>query len=96
MNFGNIKRIFTCAIIDQNDEYAYVGTSTGDVLEISIERALFKRLGPYNKLFSQGIASLGQLPNGDIIVGAGDGSLNKLSIQDMKIKRCFCKLVNPM
>ena len=87
MNFGNIKRIFTCAIIDQNDEYAYCGTSTGDVLEISIDRALFKRLGPYNKLFSQGITALGQLPNGDCIVGAGDGSLNKLSIQDMKIKK---------
>lgn len=54
---------------------------------MSIERALFKRLGPYNKLFSLGISALGQLPNGDIIVGAGDGSLNKLSIQDMKIKR---------
>lgn len=59
VNFGNIKRIFTCAIIDQNDEYAYCGTSTGDVLEISIDRALFKRLGPYNKLFSQGISALG-------------------------------------
>lgn len=80
MNFGNIKRSFTCAIIDQNDEFAYCGTSTGDVLEVSIDRALFKRLGPYNKLFSQGVAALGQLPNGDIIVGAGDGSLNKLSI----------------
>lgn len=80
VNFGNIKRIFTCAIIDKNDEYAYCGTTTGDVLEISIERALFKRLGPYNKLFSLGISALGQLPNGDIIVGAGDGSLNKLSI----------------
>ena len=52
MNFGNIKRSFTCAIIDNNDEYAYCGTTTGDVLEISIDRALFKRLGPYNKLFS--------------------------------------------
>jgi hypothetical protein len=52
VNFGNIKRSFTCAIIDNNDEYAYCGTTTGDVLEISIDRALFKRLGPYNKLFS--------------------------------------------
>ncbi len=87
MNFGNIKRQFTCAIIDENDEYAYCGTTSGDVLEVSIERALFKRLGPFNKLFSQGVTSLGQLPNGDILVGAGDGSLNKLSIQDMKLKR---------
>ena len=80
MNFGNIKRIFTCGLIDYNDEYIYCGTTTGDILEVSIERAIFKRIGPYNKLFSQGVTSLGQLPNGDVIVGAGDGSLNKLSI----------------
>ena len=34
-----------------------------------------------------------QLPNGDIIVGAGDGSLNKLSIQDMNIKRFFLLVI---
>jgi len=53
---------------------------------VNIERAIFKRLGPINKLFSQGVTCLGLLPNGDIIVGAGDGTLAKLSIQDMKIK----------
>ena len=30
INFGNIKRVFTCSVIDQNDQYAYVGTKTGD------------------------------------------------------------------
>lgn len=54
--------------------------------KINIERAIFKRLGPINKLFSQGVTCLGLLPNGDIIVGSGDGTLSKLSIQDMKIK----------
>jgi len=58
----------------------YCGTKTGDVLEVSIERAIFKRLGPYNKLFSLGVTAIGILPNGDVIVGAGDGSLSKLSI----------------
>jgi cilia- and flagella-associated protein 52 len=62
-----------------------VGTKTGDVLEINIERAIFKRLGPVKRLFSLGVGTLGILPNGDIIVGAGDGSLAKISIQSMNI-----------
>lgn len=32
-----------------------------------------------------GIGTLGILPNGDIIVGAGDGTIAKLSIQSMTI-----------
>jgi len=80
VNFGNMKRQFTCAAIDANDEFVYVGTNTGDVLEINIERAIYKRLGPIKKLFSQGVGTLGILPNGDIIVGAGDGTIAKLSI----------------
>jgi hypothetical protein len=46
VNFGNIKRNFTCIIVDYNDEYAYLGTKTGDVIEISVERAIMKRVGP--------------------------------------------------
>ncbi len=30
-NFGNVKRQFTCAAIDYNDEYVDSGTKTGDV-----------------------------------------------------------------
>lgn len=80
VNFGNMKRQFTCVAIDPSDTFAYVGTKTGDVLEINIERAIFKRLGPVKKLFSLGVGTLGILPNGDILVGAGDGTLAKISI----------------
>ncbi len=46
-------------------------------------------MGPVSKLFSLGVKTLGILPNGDLIVGSGDGTLAKLSIQDMKIKVFF-------
>jgi hypothetical protein len=36
VNFGNVKRQFTCVAIDHSDNYCYVGTKTGDVFEISI------------------------------------------------------------
>ncbi|KAL4465728.1 hypothetical protein ABPG72_015129 [Tetrahymena utriculariae] len=85
VNFGNIKRQYTCVAIDPSDTYCYCGTKTGDVFEINIERAIFKRLGPVQKLFSLGIGTLGLLPNGDIIVGAGDGTVAKLSIQNMQV-----------
>jgi hypothetical protein len=31
-NFGNVKRQFTCASIDHQDEFVYCGTKSGDVL----------------------------------------------------------------
>ena len=75
-----MKRTFTCCAIDPTDSYVYCGTTTGDVLEVNIQRAIFKRLGPVKKLFFQGIGCIGLLPNGDIIIGAGDGALAKISI----------------
>eukprot|EP01017_Pseudomicrothorax_dubius_P022597 TRINITY_DN24442_c0_g1_i2.p1 TRINITY_DN24442_c0_g1~~TRINITY_DN24442_c0_g1_i2.p1 ORF type:complete len:630 (+),score=166.17 TRINITY_DN24442_c0_g1_i2:175-2064(+) len=86
VNFGNLKRNFTSIAIDASDSFAYCGTKTGDVLEILLERAIYKRVGPVKKLFSLGVNTLGLLPNGDIIVGAGDGELAKLNIQNMMIK----------
>jgi hypothetical protein len=49
---GQIKRVFTCCVIDPTDQMAYLGTKTGDIVEISLERALFKRFGPIKRLFS--------------------------------------------
>lgn len=52
---GSIKRIFKCVVIDPSDTFAYVGTQTGDIIEISLDKALFKRIGPVKRLFSLGI-----------------------------------------
>jgi hypothetical protein len=49
---GSIKRIFTCCIIDSTDTLAFLGTKTGDVIEIALDKALFKRIGPVKRLFS--------------------------------------------
>lgn len=86
VNLGNIKRIFTCLIIDPDDQCAYVGTKTGDILEINLERALFKRMGPVKRLFSQGVNCIQMLPCNDLLIGAGDGSLAKVAFKDMRLK----------
>jgi len=87
VSLGNLKRQFTCCEIDSADQFAYCGTKTGDFLEIQLEKAIFKRVGPVKTLFSQGINTIALLPNGDILVGAGDGKLAKVSIQTMQVKK---------
>ena len=86
-NFGNVRRHFTCAAIDHNDEYVYCGTKTGDVFEINIDKAIYKRVGPLKKLFSLGITAIRILINGDILVGTGEGKLAKISVQTMQLAR---------
>ena len=83
---GSIKRIFTCCSIDPNDTLAFLGTKTGDIVEISLERALFKRIGPVKRLFSQGINCVNLLSNGDLLIGSGDGTIAKIGYKDMLIK----------
>lgn len=52
VNMGQIKRIYTCCILDPTDKFAYLGTKTGDIVEVALERCLFKRIGPAKRLFS--------------------------------------------
>ena len=44
-------------------------------------------MAPVGKNFTQGVYTMGILPNGDLIIGAGDGALAKISIQTMKVKK---------
>lgn len=83
---GHLRRIFTCGIINADDSCAYLGTKTGDFVEISLSKALFKRIGPAKKLFPQGINCINLLQNGDLLVGAGDGTVAKIGFKDMIMK----------
>jgi WD40 repeat protein len=64
-----------------------LGTKTGDIVEISLANNLFKRIGPAKKLFSQGINCINLLSNGDLLLGAGDGTLAKVGSQAMLVKK---------
>jgi WD40 repeat protein len=80
---GNMRRNINNVAIDDNDQFAYAGTNTGDVMEFSLERAVFKRVGPVRTLFSQGINCIQLLCNGDLIIGSGDGTIAKISTTNM-------------
>lgn len=86
INLGSMKRQITNVIVDPTDTVAYGCTKTGDILEINLEKALFKRVGPVKKLFSLGVTCIALLLNGDIVVGCGDGTIAKIGGKDMMIK----------
>lgn len=83
---GQQKRAFTCVAISDDDEHLYCGTKTGDIMEFQVQSTNFKRIAPVKVLFAQGVKTLKTLLNGDLCVGAGDGTLAKLDIQTLQIK----------
>jgi WD40 repeat protein len=83
---GQIKRIYQCIVVAPDDSVAYLGTLTGDIIEISLDKRLFKRIGPAKRLFQKGINVMKLLSNGDLLVGAGDGTVAKLSTTNLALK----------
>ena len=51
LQMGQIKRRFQCITITPEDTSAFLGTLTGDIVEIDLNRRLFKRIGPGSQLF---------------------------------------------
>ncbi|MEW5298669.1 MAG: hypothetical protein WDW36_001762 [Sanguina aurantia] len=72
---GQLQRLCRTITIDSNDQFAYVGTTSGDVLQVQLDRVLFKNSGPAKALIQMGATATCEAPNGDLVVGGGDGSL---------------------
>jgi len=85
-NTGQVKRVTTNVLMSGDDNMVYCGTSTGDLLEVSVERALFKRSAPKN-CFPQGITCSGLLPDGDVLLGTGEGTIARMQTSPgLKVK----------
>jgi WD40 repeat protein len=93
-HLGQLKRVMETVVIDEADEFAYCGTSTGDVLQVNMKNNLFNELGPKSKSkadnFSQGVLASAITPFSDVLLGAGDGTISLLR-KDMQVK-CQAKL----
>ena len=87
VNFGNLKRQIQCMCIDPLDKMAYFGTKSGDILEVELSSAIYKRIGPLKKLFPQGVTCIKMLPNSDLLVGTAEGVLAKIGYSDFKVKK---------
>ena len=52
---GHIRRHINCVSVDNIDEFAYCGTRSGDLLEVSLSKGIYNRSGPGDKKFLGGI-----------------------------------------
>ena len=82
---GHTKRFLTCLSIDKHDTFAYCGSRYGDVLEISIEKAVFKRTGPLNRIFQGGVSQINTKFDGYLLLANNDGSVAKIDKTSMKV-----------
>ena len=83
---GRNSRTITCIAIDPDDQLMYCGTKSGDLMVVSVQNQLFQRAGP-SKLLSLGIQAVALLPSGDIVCGAGDGTLALLRKANLRVVR---------
>jgi len=94
-NLGQMKRITTNVLIDHDDQFVYCGSSTGDLLQVDLSTALFKQLTPKGgakNAFCCGVTCSSMLPDGDILVGTGDGVVARIS-KDRLITVAQCKVL---
>ncbi|XP_029872159.1 cilia- and flagella-associated protein 52 [Aquila chrysaetos chrysaetos] len=70
---GQLRRVITCGKMADDDNYFYVGTSSGDVLQVNTNNKLMTDYGPQKEKFSSGVTALLLLKTGDLIVGTGGG-----------------------
>eukprot|EP00161_Ancyromonas_sigmoides_P001659 TRINITY_DN11424_c0_g1_i1.p2 TRINITY_DN11424_c0_g1~~TRINITY_DN11424_c0_g1_i1.p2 ORF type:complete len:620 (-),score=305.20 TRINITY_DN11424_c0_g1_i1:159-2018(-) len=83
---GKHRRLITSIAVDAEDEFMYCGTASGDLLQVSVRTHNFKSAGPRQRL-AQGITSCALTPSGDILVGAGDGTVALLRRATLNVVR---------
>ncbi|OXB54515.1 hypothetical protein ASZ78_014785 [Callipepla squamata] len=85
---GHLRRVITSLKIADDDNYFYVGTSTGDVLKVNTSNKLMTDFGPQKK-FSLGVTALLLLKTGDVIVGTGGGTVALCKGSNYKVMKNF-------
>eukprot|EP00741_Cyanophora_paradoxa_P003430 tig00000704_g3333.t1 len=89
-NLGRKRRIINDLVIDDDDQYMYAGSSSGDLFQVSLGPKLYKHHGPKQPL-TEGILSVAKLPNGDLLVGSGDGTITLMK-KDTLLSARNCKI----
>ncbi|WIA36861.1 hypothetical protein OEZ86_008112 [Tetradesmus obliquus] len=81
VKLGNLQRQFRSLVIDQQDRFAYAGSTTGDVMQVSLEHALLRNTGPGKHPLQLSVTAATETPAGTILLGSGDGTLALLSTE---------------
>lgn len=75
----------TCLSIDKTDTVAYCGSRYGDILEIILDGARFKRTGPLHRIFKGGINQISSKFDKYLAVACADGSLARIDRTSMLV-----------
>lgn len=87
VNMGALRRVVKTMVPSLNDEFMYCGTSTGDVLQVNVKTKILRSQGPTKGLFGNGVTCMTMLPNNDLIIGTGDGTVAYLQPSTFAVKR---------
>ncbi|NXT57832.1 CFA52 protein, partial [Pluvianellus socialis] len=69
---GKVRRVMMCIQANDDNDF-FVGTSSGDILQVNTNNKVMTKYGPQKKKFSLGVTALLLLKTGDLIVGTGGG-----------------------
>lgn len=72
---GLFKRCIKCVEISSDDSYFYCGTTSGDLLKINMQTCKLQSCGPEKDKFTRGVTDVKILPNNNLIVGTGSGTV---------------------
>ncbi|XP_062304355.1 cilia- and flagella-associated protein 52 [Osmerus eperlanus] len=81
---GQLKRIVKCIEIQEDGEFFYCGTTSGDIMKVNLKTRLLNSCGPLKQKFRKGVNTLKMLMSGDILVGSGDGMFTLCSGANFK------------
>ena len=85
VSLGSLKRTFLTLSLSPDDRTCYCGTLSGDLVEVDVSRRGHRRLGPVKQQFPLGIVSSCLIPNGDLLVGTGEGVLAKVALSSLRV-----------
>ncbi|XP_077979702.1 cilia- and flagella-associated protein 52-like [Glandiceps talaboti] len=92
IQMGQLKRIVTCIVMDEDDSFFYCGTTSGDILQVNANRCILAHYGPAKTKFSLGVTALTLVKTGEIMVGAGDGEV--ATVTPVKFKKTKSSKIN--
>ncbi|KAI8467381.1 MAG: flagellar associated protein [Monoraphidium minutum] len=73
---GQLQRMIRTLTVDADDGFAYAGTTSGDVLQIGLDRVILRNTGPAKAPLQLGATASALAPGGGhLVVGGGDGAL---------------------
>ncbi|CAH8592217.1 unnamed protein product [Schistosoma turkestanicum] len=93
-NLGQVKRTIQCLSVLHNDEIFFAGTTTGDVLAISMKHYLLQVITPEKDWLSMGVTTLKILGESMLLVGSGNGVVQEIRYTVKSEGKRHCSTLN--